>query len=54
LQIEKETQMNEQDKPAEWWPVPSSTDLDDAELESVSGGASFYQNGQLSGHSCIG
>lgn len=44
--------MNEQEKPAEKPPLPSDSDLDDAELGSVSGGSSY--NNALSGRSCLG
>lgn len=46
-------QMNEQEKLAGKSPVPSNSDLDDAELENVSGGSSFGgPNGTI--QSCTG
>ena len=44
--------MNEQERPAEKSPVPSDSDLDDADLESVSGGSSYSD--ALKGGSCLG
>ena len=44
--------MNEQEKPAGKSPLPSDSDLDDAEMESVSGGSSYSNN--LKGGSCSG
>ena len=44
--------MNEQERPAEKSPVPSDSDLDDADLASVSGGSSYSD--ALKGGSCLG